>query len=39
MEKNTMEANGYRQLFGYHHSSFVLKRRKKHTILEQHDGW
>ncbi len=35
-----MEINGYRQLFGYQHSSniFFCVQRKKLTGLEQHEG-
>ncbi len=43
-EKNTMEVNGYHQLFGHQYSSkyilcvCVQGKKEIHTRLEQHEG-
>ncbi len=41
MEKNAMEVNGYRQLFGYQHFQkffFLQQKKETHTCLDQHEG-
>ncbi len=39
MGKNTMEVSGYRQLFGYQHSSKCVQQKKEiHIGLEQVEG-